>query len=330
MTTVTSTYGSSYPVTLTYRSILTASGSVSTLTIQPDIMNTYFYSAISKCQNDGNIQYCEILANLCVLALYDSSNPFCSAYSKIATTRSSVMSDPYDDQPQGLPWLFYGLINNELPQITQMRIPSITLDISGAYGVSSLPFYIGIYMLNGTFVGYRKLSTELELCQQSYANIGQWTRVGTNYLSTCSLNINNLASAGYSTYLYELFLQTSSGSYYPVPVRITNYRNSRGEQVNSAPSPTDWSNTKLFRRFFILDVDSGVVNGDLQVVRIASTVSVWINKPNAQSGTIYLPIVDITYTEREVSSLSASDTSALSTPTVNTLYTWLFFWLLHI
>ncbi|KAI8924515.1 Meckelin [Entophlyctis helioformis] len=312
---VITTYGT-VQSSITYQDVVDSAGQATSLTVQSDLFNNNYVKAISKCDGDGDVLSCQLLANLCVLSMYDQSSRLCAAYLKLAKARQSIKSSPYDDQPFGLPWLYYGTVNRELPQTTRNRIPGITLDVSGGAGVSSLPFVLGVYRLNGSFVGFQNLTTELQLCQSDPTTMSKWRKVAHNYITSCTLNLSNFLAAGYETYFYELFLLETSGSLYPIPVRITNYRSTAGTLVNANPSAIDWSNNQLVRRFFIVDTVSGISSGSLNVIRIPTSISIWIYKATNQAGKILLPILDMTYTERDVSTISKLDSSKVSSPTV--------------
>lgn len=99
--------------------------------------------------------------------------------------------------------------------------------------------------------------------------------VGTNVYKSCSIDISAYLTGNVSTTLfYDLFAVKSSGSYYPIPVRIQNYLNS-GSSVNAASDGTVVSSNQLFRRFFIYDVSSGVQSGSLTAIRMPSSIKLW-------------------------------------------------------
>eukprot|EP00842_Homolaphlyctis_polyrhiza_P004913 jgi/Hompol1/5422/HPOL_004423-RA len=128
------------------------------------------------------------------------------------------------------------------------------------------------------------------------------TLSGSSYVCTCQ------TSGGFQA-------TPSTGVLYPIPVRIANYRLSTGVQPDLGASTTDWTGTQLFRRFFLVDTASGVLNGKTSIIRIASQIAITITK-SSNPGSITLPIVDITYTERDVSTLSATDASIYSSPQI--------------
>ncbi|KAJ1338883.1 hypothetical protein BSLG_006520 [Batrachochytrium salamandrivorans] len=330
---------------LSFKDMIDVNGNPTSANLQSETISTNYMRAIGKCQSDGSLQYCELLANLCVLAMYDQSNKLCAAYLGLAKGRPSTLLSPYDDQPLGLPWLYYGIVNHELPQTTQQRVPNLIIDVTGVSGRSYLPLVLGVYHLNGSFLGYRAVTTELQvkthmidkteflndrifcrcltrtqwttkMCRNEGSKPSNWSMIARDHTSSCTLNLFNLISQNYATYFYELFLVQTSGQLYPVPVRIANFRSTSGVQVNLNPSPGDWSGSQLVRRFFLVDTASGVVNGATTIVRIPSSISITVTKAGG-IGKITLPIVDITYTERDISAISPSDKSIFSAPLIS-------------
>jgi hypothetical protein len=66
------------------------------------------------------------------MALYNEGQTACAAYRTIA--RKSVhlpsLTDPYNDQPTGLPWLYWGLLNGETSIQVIARTPSLVVSIA--------------------------------------------------------------------------------------------------------------------------------------------------------------------------------------------------------
>ncbi|KAJ3274654.1 Meckelin [Terramyces sp. JEL0728] len=80
--------------------------------------------------------------------------------------------------------------------------------------------------------------------------------------------------------------------------------------MNVDAAPTDQS--LFFRRFTLADTVVGVQNGVMNYIRVPKTIKIWINMVSGSAGSIYVPILDITYTTRIVSTLSPSDFSIVS------------------
>ena len=118
---VLNTYGSaSKQVTITTES--------STIQLTPDFVNDYFVSSVSTCQ-DGNLVGCQVMANICVMSMYNRNHPACAAYLSMAadSSRASILNDPYQNQPLGLPWIFWTTQVRESAKQTRDRQPALTV-----------------------------------------------------------------------------------------------------------------------------------------------------------------------------------------------------------
>lgn len=103
----------------------------------------------------------------------------------------------------------------------------------------------------------------------------------------------------------------STNGLYPVPVRIINYRDTSGNLVNSGSKPADSS--QFFRRFTWIDTSTGVINSKLAYIRIPTLIQFWMTT-SGTDGLINVPVMDITYSDRAVSSLDPLDSSTISSP----------------
>jgi Meckelin (Transmembrane protein 67) len=101
---------------------------------------------------------------------------------------------------------------------------------------------------------------------------------------------------------FEMFIQDRNKNLIDVPVLLRNFRNRKGELVNTGTVFSDsW---RLVRRFFVYDTVSGIdqpdgyIKGSLpQVVRWASQIKVKITLDPTKKESIYTPYIDIAYRE---------------------------------
>jgi hypothetical protein len=84
------------PFKVKYDDLLSSTGARTTSTFDSDFFSDNVYAAIVGCQSNNNITFCEKLANLCVLQMYDQSSVACAAYIKIAQSRPILSSSLYD------------------------------------------------------------------------------------------------------------------------------------------------------------------------------------------------------------------------------------------
>ncbi|KAI8910220.1 Meckelin, partial [Gorgonomyces haynaldii] len=310
----------SSPGSLIFSDILTTTLSTTTVTISSDVFSKYYTRAVVGCDSLGNRDACQQLANLCVLAYYDLNNAACKAYTLMAATRGTIMSDPYTDQPHGMPWIYYGLVNNEATFSVRNRIMSLSLTNPVVSQASPLQFVLGIYLINGTFLGYQKLDNQLLVCNENGIYARLWNRAGQTSSLSCQVNLNSIVSSNAETLLFDLFVYDSTNVLYPVPVRIKNYKDQQGNKINTESSPTD--SNKLFRRFFWFDTQTGVSNGLSGPIRVPKTVQFWFQTVSDRDGVIYVPIMDIEYGERLYADISSTDSSQVSSPTFSFGATW--------
>ncbi|KAJ3052190.1 hypothetical protein HK097_006742, partial [Rhizophlyctis rosea] len=92
---------------------------------------------------------------------------------------------------------------------------------------------------------------------------------------------------------------------------------SGGRKINANPNALEFTGNRFVRRGFIVDSVSGIQSSSAGtgIVRVLSDVRIWLRKSPTTDTQILLPILDLTYTERTLSSLSPTDTSAFSSPT---------------
>jgi hypothetical protein len=62
--------------------------------------------------------------------------------------------------------------------------------------------------------------------------------------------------------------------FYPIPIKITNYRGANGEAVNAPTQQTDTSSVQYVRRFFMIDTSSSYqeANQGPQAIRVATSL----------------------------------------------------------
>ncbi|TPX67518.1 hypothetical protein SpCBS45565_g03723 [Spizellomyces sp. 'palustris'] len=284
-------------------------GTITPITITSDVFASLFMKSVSQCLRQQIPQACQALANLCVLQLYDFSTAPCQVYQSIIRGQSSVVDTL--DAPQGLPWLYYGLLSSQESTTFTSQVLNLTVDIGSGTGVSRLPFVMSTYSLNGTYLGLQKLTTQLQLCTPVPSErADDWRQIGYDYVASCTIDLASAINSTSTATFYDLFIEDSLGILKAVPIRVINYRTLAGRQPNLNADPLDYSSSVLFRRFFSVDDISGVQGGLLKVVRVPLAITVWIRKADSD-GRIYIPVLDVAYTERDVSTLSEQTSISL-------------------
>ena len=109
------------------------------------------------CWKDKNPQMCQILANLCVLNLYDQNSGACTFYNDRLKESKDAKAISYSDPDwvQGLPWLSY---SKKASGLIQKSLADEGFDLTASFYTDKntgrseyLTYMLGIYSLNGTF-----------------------------------------------------------------------------------------------------------------------------------------------------------------------------------
>ncbi|KAI9100497.1 Meckelin [Phlyctochytrium arcticum] len=263
-----------------------------------------------RCMVQDDVTSCEQLANLCVLAFYDLTTAACQIYQSILRTKAPTVGSA--DIPYGYPWLVYGWLSGQDTMAFTNSILNMDIDISAGSNSSSIPLFVNIFGQNGSFIGQQQVLEQFQTCTTA-ENSADWRSIGHNYIARCNVNIADLSRSSEPVLFYDLYVRDRTGALVPAPIRITNYRTTSNRQSNVNANPVDYSSSVLFRRFFGFDSRSGVENGVLKVFRVPTGFEFWIRKV-PDTGRIYIPVLDVTYAERDVSILSTGDASLVSSP----------------
>ena len=293
--------------------------------INSDTILHYFAQSATNCQYYGgtqDIHSCQILANLCVLQLYDISTTVCSTYQAILTNRGLTFTNNIENWVNSLPWITY---SSSTACTDESYQSFVNLD------TYYMQYIVSSYSLNGTWLGYQSLETLLNYCVQiapnTYGGGGtgtstQWQIYGSYYNTPASCNLATLMNT--NQIFYELFLYDKDvNQYYPVPVRILNMPYDRSTVNTQIPDNFFLcaSGDILVRRFFLYDLVSGLTNGGSipSVIRYASTITLEVALSGVHIGSIYSPVLTIEYNENQPSSWSSTDASSSTVTVTNTI-----------
>lgn len=191
-----------------------------------------------------------------------------------------------------------------------------------AAGISRyLKFQLGQYALNGTWLGYTELGSQLSICPLSYRDVLNLKRFGMQMETSCTFPVEDLkkrqAELGRrreGNVFFELYLEDSTGKLANVPVLIRNYRSEDGKFPNRGSDKAQWI---FSRRFMIYDTVSGIRPGGFaggdglpQVVRWASDIKLKVTMDQAQEASgkkLLRPYLIVDYRERDVGTISPSE-----------------------
>jgi meckelin len=270
---------------------------------KPDIFKTHYKYAITRCDVWGDLNACQLLANMCVMTFYQSDHATCKAYTQIAAqpNRTSIEAPPLDGQPNGLPWLYY----SPKEQSAAVRSRNASMVVKVGRGAPSLPFVLGVYNATGSFLGFQTVTNQFQLCPNPVEVEQRWNRPGNIFSNTCNVNLTVMSFENHKTFFYELFLIEDTGRYHPVPVRIKNIV-TFGSRPNMDFIPSDSS---LFnRRFTLVDTYTGREDDVVKYVRVPRDIKFWF-RLTEETGKMRIPILDIDYTEFSISELRINPTN---------------------
>ena len=325
--------------TLTYNSVVRSDGTIgSSDGVVSEVFDYHFVQGAIGCWKYKSPASCQVLANLCVLTLYQEGSGACQFFNELADAASENTNRQYPlaNWKQGLPWLTYK------QQSTTQGAPSTPLallrtplrdsgfqvtvgfyDDTAAGRSQYLPFQLGRYAMNGTFLGYTELKSQLSVCPMSFHDVQNQNRFGTITVNNCELFLQDLLRAERSlaneaNIFYELYLQDDNGNFVDVPVLVRNYRLRDGSRPNLGTEISDsW---KLVRRFLIYDTISGLdqagsypqADQEPRYVRWASSVQIKVAMDASAPEQIFRPYVIVDYREKEASLIEESTKVAAS------------------
>lgn len=308
-------------------------------------LGNYFIRAAANCKyynNPSDMQWCQVLANLCILQMYDfyMVGGACSEYSSILQSRGVDNNiDGVQNWVPSLPWIIYsssggfGVCKDD------------TLTEKMALSNKYLEYVISSYTMNGTWLGYREAETILNYCTKGspYSDAGggtgsstRWQIFGTFQKLELECDLGSLL--GTEQLFYELFLKdTKTGKLYPVPVRVEQFIDSSGSFPNSMATTgfADKHTTVCeqgnvyVRRFMLYDIVSGIPQTPLvdsnnnllpSYVRFASFIRMQVSIQVANPELIYAPVLSLSYSYSAVADWGATYT-AETTYTVQGEYT---------
>ncbi|PVD20536.1 hypothetical protein C0Q70_18692 [Pomacea canaliculata] len=269
-----------------------------------NVKSSYFQAnlqaAHTMCKEYGNVTACQIVANLCVLILYnEATGRICSAFKQLEENRVSNLPQLY----------FTGYASDVID----------SQDISDSYTMTppmTIPFVAVIYSLNGKYLKTEALTDGLlQLCDTTATLANAAYVFGTYYSYSCSIKALKLwNTAKYPLYFYDIYLKyTNNGQkfLYKVPLRFLDLR--KGDILVNQGQTRDWVVT---RRMFLVDNLMTVEPSQTSTtqvakyVRYAKDITIYMAlQDGTTDGKIKIPYFTIKYAE--VSRQSAEDGAAI-------------------
>ncbi|OQS06005.1 transmembrane protein [Thraustotheca clavata] len=279
-----------------------------TMTFTSALMEHYFLSSAINCyyySNEDSNTACQVLGNLCVLQMFDPTTSACALLQQLAASSRLTTTNGMSGWSNTLPFLLYG--SGATSVLTQTSI-QMTMSFSstknpGTY--DKLQFIVASYSMNGTFLGFSPLSTQLLVCDPTtMGNFGyssDWLLFGFGMNFNYGCDLSSYFNMIQPMMFYELYLvdKANNNAFIPVPIRVKNYRDGRKILVNQNSVVGSVEDDQLTHRFFLVDGISGIKSGfkTPTVVTYASSLSLIIQTQASNAASIYVPCLTIQYTD---------------------------------
>lgn len=258
-----------------------------------NVRSAYFENhlraAFAMCANKKNATACQIVANMCVLILYNNAD------GRICKLYRALVNVP-------VPQLYYPLLDaDSIIQSTDIPI-SFTFDPPMTITLKAVR-----HSLNGKYLDTVALTNGLlQLCETTETIADAAYVFGTYYSYTCEIKADGLwDTVKHPLIFYDIYLNyTFEGKHrmYNVPLRFLDLREN-DRTVNSG-SMRDWVIT---RRMFLVDnqmtittTGTGIGQSAQQAkyARYAKDIRLFIKlQDNTKDGKIYVPYFTIKYAE---------------------------------
>lgn len=188
------------------------------------------------------------------------------------------------------------------------------------------------YALDGTFLGFHQLASQMSACPMTYNDVLNMQRFGAMTENFCEFDLDSLMKGAgeepeAANVLFELFLKDDKGNLIDVPVLIKNYRLSGGGEGTAsapntaAPTPGEIGNSawELRRRFFIFDSVTGIeepggyaAKQKPRYVRWANDVRIKVTMDPTEPEALYRPYVILDYRAGDGTTIDSTTRSRAS------------------
>lgn len=242
-----------------------------------------------------------------------------------------------------MPWLLYE------PQTQQETIEDTSVQWKYVFAMdgsgdtaSMLTFWLGQYSLEGAWLGWKRVTSELELCvslgggsfETPHSLDVSWRRFGSSLVTKCKIPMAKLLQCGMNPIYYDLFLENVGGSLVPIPVRILNLMKGQDRPNRNVNDGTE--NDVFVRRFTLCDAVLGkegppeayFTTVQPRVFRWAAHMVMQVQTRPDTEAQIYVPILSIAYAESEVSNLEYDAVTTVSfrseySMDISSFWTWM-------
>ena len=270
----------------------------------PDRFYFYGQSCLSF-DSLSTMQHCQAILNMCALNLFRNEHETCLLYNDILAkfkpdstsvqaqqARVQTRSRRLQDSPESTvfeknPDQFYSSLSQFLVadlkyDSSQIFIQNIKQYSENYLGLLRLPLRVNVYTVDGVLIRTSPFEKEFFRCNFSFRSNAQGINAftlpihpGQNFSLDCSLTLDQLLTA--SLLLYELFLESSTGSRHPIPVKLSTLNENSTSTLTPFEddiSKDSISSQNFNSRFFLVDniLTKSSDNEPPKVIRFARTM----------------------------------------------------------
>ena len=163
-----------------------------------DVFDYFYLQSAVGCRFNDDQRMCQVLANLCVLQLYNEKTLACKLVrdlQKLQTT-PSIQEPFYEDEGWrlGLPWLYY----SQTPQAVFKDAEPVELVVSFSDSgtddsrTNKLKFWLARYSMEGEFLGFQELYNDLSSCPMDREDVDEMTQFGVVSENECYFELFDL------------------------------------------------------------------------------------------------------------------------------------------
>jgi hypothetical protein len=169
--------------------------------VESVVFKHYMKEAASRCAYYGEAEdlvYCEQLANLCALTLYDTASKACQILGQIQLSNRPTVTG-FTDWKQTVPYIVVG--EKGVGAVSNKLTMTMSFDQKRWLGThESLNFTLAAYSLNGTFLGFEQLTDQFQWCKKkSSATVAGGTLENADGGSTSGTSSSTSTSSTSST-----------------------------------------------------------------------------------------------------------------------------------
>ncbi|CAG11928.1 unnamed protein product, partial [Tetraodon nigroviridis] len=301
------------------------------------------YSSAAACLLFSNLTACQALGNMCVMNMHSFSSlsaDACGLFNTIFRAKAALSStQDISYWRRSLPWLYYGEEPGLAIRVLQTEPVPIRFSFRGKNKNSDIKLLAAVYNVRGDFLRWEQLgANNLQLCGETSARQAAAFSFGTAYQQSCDLSVAELINTHSEPLFYDVFMDLGGEEerkLFPLPTLVHNLQYN-GQFINqggglpvmsvcvgvgalfpccvcyiSTESIKSWY---LSRRIFLVDSLSGrekSISSVPKVIRVATSIKIRFELvPDSQEGTVFPPLMTITYSDIPITDVATQTVSA--------------------